>query len=96
MKILSSNETMLEGEWITTDDQIKSNEACGRIEWLVSDILKLIRVEKSTWEKLYRDPKDNRYWLLYYPHAEMHGGGPPSLMEITHKDAELRFNAKNT
>ncbi len=96
MKTLSSNESLLEGEWIVKDDQITSNEACGRIEWLVSDILKLVRVDRSTWEKLYQDPKDKRYWLLYYPYSEMHGGGPPSLMEISYKEAEIRFNAKNT
>jgi len=96
MKTLSSNESLLKGEWIFKDDQISSNEECGRIQWLVTDILRLIRVDRSGWEKLYQDPKDKRYWLLYYPHSEMHGGGPPSLMEMSYKEAKLRFNANNT
>ncbi|HEC29540.1 MAG TPA: hypothetical protein ENI65_08140 [Gammaproteobacteria bacterium] len=96
MKVISENETLIEGMWVVTDDQISSNEACKRIEWLITDIFKLIRVDVSGWEKLYQDPKDQRFWLLYYPQGEMHGGGPPSLMEMTYKDAELRFNAKNT
>ena len=96
MKPISENETLIECKWIVSDDQIMSNDACKRIEWLISDILKLVRVDKSRWEKLYQDPKDKRYWLLFYPQAEMHGGGPPSLMEITYKDAVLRFNAKDT
>jgi len=91
MKILTSNETKLEGEWETIDDQIISNEACGRIEWLVSDILDLIKVNRDTWEKLFQDPKDKRYWLLYYPYSEFHGGGPPSLMEINYEDAMQRL-----
>lgn len=96
METLSANETLLEGAWIPSDDQITSNEACKRIEWLVSDILKLVKVNRHTWEKLYQDPKDKRYWLLYYPYSEMHGGGPPSLMEIAYKDAEVRLNEQNT
>jgi hypothetical protein len=28
---------------------------------------------------LYQDPDDLRYWEFSYPHAEMHGGGPPML-----------------
>ena len=95
MNLLAPNETLLEGEWVTADDQITSNEACRRIDWLVTEILKLIRVDRSTWEKLYQDPKDNRYWLLYYPYSEMHGGGPPSLMAISYQDAEARFKPKN-
>jgi hypothetical protein len=96
MNTISENETLIECKWEVVDDQILSNDACKRIEWLISDILKLVRVDKSRWEKLYQDPKDKRYWLLFYPQSEMHGGGPPSLMEITYKEAELRFSAKNT
>lgn len=94
MNLLAPNETKLEGEWVTADDQITSNDACRRIDWLVTEVLKLIRVDRTTWEKLFQDPKDSRYWLLYYPYSEMHGGGPPSLMEISYQDAEARFKAK--
>jgi len=92
MNTITENETLIECLWTVADDQITSNEACKRIEWLISDILKLVRVDKARWEKLYQDPKDKRFWLLHYPHAEMHGGGPPSLMVMTVKEAELRFN----
>jgi hypothetical protein len=93
MKTISENETLIECKWIIADDQITSNDACKRIEWLISDILKLVRVDKSGWEKIYQDPKDKRFWLLYYPQSEMHGGGPPSLKEVKYKKAELNFNA---
>jgi hypothetical protein len=96
MNLISESETLIECKWVIADDQISSNDACKRIEWLTSEILKLVRIDKSRWEKLYQDPQDKRFWLLYYPQSEMHGGGPPALMEITYKDAELRFNAKNT
>jgi len=95
MQRLSPNETLLEGQWLNTDDQIVSNEACARIEWLTTDILKLVRVDRSTWLKLYQDPLDKRYWLLYYPQTELHGGGPPSLMAITYEEADLRFKKQN-
>ena len=96
MNIISENEKLIECKWEIADDQISSNDACKRIEWLISDVLELVRVDRSRWEKLYQDLKDKRYWLLFYPQSEMHGGGPPSLMEITYKEAELRFNAKGT
>jgi hypothetical protein len=96
MNTISKNETLIECKWIVADDQISSNDSCKRIEWLISDILKLVMVDKTGWEKLYQDPTDKRFWLLFYPQSEMHGGGPPSLKEITYNDAKLRFNAKNT
>ena len=94
MKKISGNETLIECAWEVVEDQITSSSACERIEWLISDILKLVKVDKAGWEKLFQDTADNRYWLLFYPQAELHGGGPACLMEISYKEATLRFNAK--
>ena len=96
MNIISANETLIECKWEASDDQLKPNSACKRIEWLISDVLELVKVDKSRWEKLYQDRNDKRYWLLFYPQSEMHGGGPPSLMEISYKEAERRFIANST
>jgi len=94
MSVISEKETLIECKWNVVEDQVKPNKACARIEWLISDILKLVKVDPAGWEKLYQDPKDNRFWLLFYPQAELHGGGPACLMEITLNEVELRFNAK--
>ncbi|MEM7379742.1 MAG: Imm27 family immunity protein [Bacteroidota bacterium] len=29
-----------------------------------------------------KDPYDNRYWELSYPQGNLHGGGPPSLINL--------------
>jgi len=91
MNKISDNETLIECEWQVVEDQVKPGSACERIEWLISDILKLVKVDKRGWEKLFLDPGDGRYWLLFYPQSELTGGGPASLMEITFSEAELRF-----
>lgn len=93
MNKISENETLIECEWRVVEDQVKPGIACARIEWLISDILKLVKVDKRGWEKLFQDPDDGRYWLLFFPQSELIGGGPASLMEITFLEAELRFKS---
>jgi hypothetical protein len=58
------------------------DEACERIEKLITKHLERIAVDASGWDTLYRDPQDGRYWELLYLHSEMHGGGPPSLIQV--------------
>jgi hypothetical protein len=95
MKKLESFEIELIGEWVREGGQVRANEACDRIHWLVTEVLTQVGVDKGSggWDKLFRDPADGRYWLLTYPHSEMHGGGPPALkqLSITDQDLDQRF-----
>ncbi len=74
-------------------EKITSDDSCERIEWLISKVLKKIATDKSGWEMLYKDPKDNRLWLMYFPQGEMQAGGPPSLRLIIKDEVKLKFNA---
>jgi hypothetical protein len=91
MKKLQPEETDLIGEWISSSDGVRGNEACDRIEWLISDVLRYVGVDEKSggWDKLYRDPDDGRYWLLTYPKSHMHGGGPPALRCLKLTEAEV-------
>ena len=78
MNKILAEETLIEGNWVFENNKMHRDETCKRVEWLASSILKKIGTDESGWDTLYRDPKDNRYWVHYYPQSEMHGGGPPS------------------
>ena len=97
MNELSSNEILLEGKWISSGNKVTRDEVCKRIEWLVSEVLSKINADELGWETLFQDLKDKRFWVLFYPQSELHGGGPPSLRLISEDEAGLKFSAsKNT
>jgi hypothetical protein len=88
---LKNNETSLVGSWITNQDKIIQDKVCKRIDWLVTNCLKKLAVDKSGWETLYQDLNDKRYWVLSYPNSDWHGGGPPALKTISQVDAQAKF-----
>ena len=92
MKKLETGENELIGEWIRAGAQVHGNDVCARIQWLTSEVLQQVGVDKESggWDKLFRDPSDGRYWLLTYPHSDMHGGGPPTLKHLPLKDHEVK------
>ena len=92
MKKLQPDENELIGEWLGKGAEVHGNEACDRIEWLISGVLHQIGVDEKSggWDKLYRDPVDSRFWLLYYPKSYMHGGGPPSLKNLRLTESEVK------
>lgn len=94
MKELSPDETLIEGQWLFDGKEVTGDEACERIKWLVENILEELAVSKQygAWETLYKDQKDNRKWVHYYPQGEMQGGGPPALKVISHEEAHEKFN----
>ena len=88
---LSPNETDLVGEWMVVDGRVVGNEACERIDLLISEYLEHVATDASGWEQLYRDPEDGRYWELTYPRSWMHGGGPRRLTCLTPEEAQAKY-----
>ncbi len=94
---IQPNEELIEGKWVLDSNTLVADEACQRIDWLVSKVLKFIGTDESGWDRLYQDISDGRYWLLYYPSGELHGGGPPSLRALSQADdRKIYVNRKNS
>ncbi len=91
MKDILSNETLIQGEWLLNGNQVSASEACLRIEWLINNRLRRVAIRSDGWETLYEDPRDNRKWILYYPEAELHNGGPPSLRLATCNEIQSNY-----
>ena len=93
MKI-KQDEIELVGKWIQTESSLEKDETCLRIERLISDYLIKTANGNSGWEKLYQDPEDNRYWELTYPESEMHGGGAPTLRNLSDIEVIKKYTFK--
>lgn len=91
MKI-EKKETEIVGKWIFTGGKMIADEQCERIQWLTTNYLKKIALDKTGWDVLFQDPNDSRYWELIYPNSGMHGGGPPSLILISESEAKEKYN----
>ena len=87
---IRADEELIKGQWIFDGKAVIGDSACQRIRWLISDVLELVGTDESGWDTLYRDPSDNRHWVLYYPESELHGGGPPSL-KVLSQDSGIEF-----
>lgn len=90
--ILSKNETKLIGRWYFENNQMTSDEVCKRIDWLKTNHLKKLATDVTGWDVLFVDPIDGRYWELIYPNSEMHGGGPPTLINIPIETARTKYS----
>jgi len=93
MKKLQKDEVDLIGNWIEKNGSVVADKVCERIKWLVEEVLEKIAFSEKygAWETLFRDPADGRLWERYYPHGEMHGGGPPALRCITKETARQKY-----
>lgn len=80
------------GTCIFQDGKIIKDQVCERVEWLISNHLIKIASDDTGWEVLYQDPEDKRYWELSYPSSELHGGGAPSLVNLTLEEAREKYN----
>jgi hypothetical protein len=81
---LRPEETDLIGKWVKKGTSVVADPVEVRINRLIAhDLQKLaVSAASGSWEILYRDPEDGRYWELTYPHGEMHGGGPKRLTNL--------------
>lgn len=95
MRHLFPDETLITGNWVSDGKRVVGDPNCERINWLTRKHLdeKGCHREYGAWEVLYQDPLDGRYWLKFYPQNERHGGGPPSLKNITKENAERDFTS---
>lgn len=80
---LASNETLLVGRWISEGDTVIEDDVARRIRALIRDYLVMVGTDASGWSSIYQDPADGRLWKLDYPDSGLHGGGPPSLTQIS-------------
>jgi len=71
---------------MTAAGQMSEDPVCQRIRALVGGYLCFVATSPDGWRKLYRDSADQRYWELFYPQGEMHGGGPPRLRVVPNPD----------
>jgi hypothetical protein len=89
---LQPNESDLRGQWVLVDGKMVKDEISKRIENLTVQYLNRVKTDESGWNTLFRDPSDDHYWELTYPHSEMHGGGPPRLTVIEDSLAVEKYN----
>ena len=96
MSNLQSYESIIVGYWKVVGNGVQADSNCSRIDDLVTNYLIEIGRDFSGWEILYRDPADGRLWELTYPHGDMHGGGPPTLRQISIDSAQEKYRNAST
>lgn len=62
-----------------------------RINDQVSNYLKKIAEDFSTWSILYQDPIDSRFWELTLLQSEYHGGGVKRLTCISRENVKKKY-----
>jgi hypothetical protein len=88
---LRPEETELVERWERRDGRFVAGATGERIHQLTTEYLTFVRADASGWERLFRDPKDGRYWELTFPHGEMHGGGPRKPCVISEEEASRKY-----
>jgi hypothetical protein len=94
MEKLGPNEKELLGASIRIDKQIIRDPVSLRIAYLVANELIEVGTADEGWSTLYRDPADGRYWEHSYPQSEMHGGGPPALIQLEAEIVERKYGVR--
>jgi hypothetical protein len=89
--MIKSRETVLTGQWLTSQGAPVADETCRRIHALTQNHLVGLGRDASGWDTLYRDPTDGRLWELTYAQSEVHGGGPPQLRCLSPTEARTKY-----
>jgi len=88
---ISSDEVEILGSWIMVNGRMTEDDKCHRISSLIKTELQHVATTKDGWEKLYRDPGDERLWEFTHPHSGMQGGGPQALLLISPEKAQEKY-----
>jgi len=91
MKPLEPDEIRLEGKWVKVAGKVIADDTALRINELISSELTKLATANGGWDVLYIDKRDGRMWELTYPHSDWHGGGPPSLTNLSKDQAEKKY-----
>lgn len=94
MSPLQPSETCVTGGWVREGTRVIADENLLRIQWLVGNCLE--KVALGNWSILYRDKSDGRFWEQFYPHGEMHAGGPESLRLLTLAEVKEKYPNAST
>jgi len=89
---LKKDEISLIGKWVFKDGKIVEDSVVKRINKLIHNHLVKIASNETGWKTIYKDPNDNRYWVLEYRDSELQGGGAPSLINISKEEANSKYN----
>ncbi|MVZ65370.1 hypothetical protein GQF61_05845 [Sphingobacterium sp. DK4209] len=92
MTELDKKETLLKGTLINLLNSIEYDDVSNRIFFLVENYLIEINVDSSGWNRLYKDPRDGRYWELFFSNSELQGGGAPTLRYLIKEEAIMKYN----
>jgi hypothetical protein len=95
---LDPSDTDLIGRWLETNGRVVADPVEQRIGDLVAHYLEKVAVcpQSGSWETLYRDPADGRFWELTYPCGEMHGGGPRRLTSLSADAVAEKYSGGET
>jgi hypothetical protein len=93
---IDKDETVIIGSWVFDGGRMIEDGASRRIRLLIGSELHHIATSEDGWEKLYRDPKDGRYWELYYPQSEQQGAGPVALRVVAKKEIQQKYGEIGT
>ncbi|WP_162428210.1 Imm27 family immunity protein [Pontibacter pudoricolor] len=91
MREIDQYENQLIGSWEFKDGQIREDYISQRINWLISNYLIRLCSDTSGWYILYKDPNDGRFWELSYPESSSHGGGAPSLINLSYAEVKKKY-----
>lgn len=91
---LRPDETVLTGSWEFSNNKMRADAVCDRIEWVIANELRKVASSPQwgDWEALYQDPTDGRYWERTYPQGHLQGGGPPQLKVLSEGEAKRKYN----
>jgi hypothetical protein len=80
--------SVLVGQWL---NGTVADTVCREIERRVTEDLVRVADRESGWAVLYRDRTNGELWELSHPQSHLHGGGPPSLENLTREEAVQRY-----
>lgn len=78
-------------EWKLQGKKIIESSECLDIKRMLESELIEIATRDDGWIKLLKHKTTDEIWELDYPQSEMHGGGPPTLENLSKMEIKARY-----